>query len=223
MISELQAVVFDFDGVIVDSLPGIAWSLDVALRSLGEPVAAHDEVRAIVGPPLRDGIGTLLAARKVDNDQRVIDAILTAYRADYVTTSLRLTRLHDGVRELLARLHARGLRTAVATSKPAVATLPLIELFELGSEFEIICCPRDGSSDTKADVLTMALQRLDLPGSSAAMVGDRSHDMAAAVAVGCVGIGALWGYGSHGELTAAGATHLADRPDDVDGLVRALR
>ena len=119
--------------------------------------------------------------------------------------------------ELLAGLAERGLRLAVATSKAEPQAVRIVEHLGLAGYFETICGDTvDGQRDSKALVVGEALRRLDRPDPARVlMVGDRSHDVlgAAAHGIGCAG--ALWGYGSVDELTAAGALRLCEQPTDL--------
>ena len=133
---------------------------------------------------------------------------------------LRTTR-YPGVAELLAGLAERGLRLAVATSKAEPQAVRIVEHLGLSDYFETICGDTlDGRRDSKALVVGEALRRLGRPDpAQVLMVGDRSHDVLGATAHGIDCAGALWGYGSVTELTAAGALRLCERPADLLALI----
>jgi phosphoglycolate phosphatase len=212
-----SVVVFDLDGVLIDSGAGIRHSLDVALVSLGLDAASDDEARALLGPPLHEGMTSLLRGRAMAAD--TADTLVAAFRADYVETSRRLTTLYDGVLATIDRLVEGGHRVALATSKPRPATEPLLAQFGLDQRLHPIGCPIDVATDTKTDVLRRVLDTVGPSRGVTVMVGDRSHDMIAARALGVQAIGALWGYGTRSELIDAGAHRLAAAPGDLDDLV----
>ena len=214
-------VVFDLDGVLIDSAPGIRHSIDHALASVGLAAATDDEARAMLGPPLHSGFGRLVAERA--EHAALVEQLVGAFRADYASASLRLTSLHDGSVELIHQLRNAGYRTALATSKARPATEPLLAQFGLDVLLDPIGCPRDVVNDSKSDVLRWVLQQADADGSGAVMVGDRSHDMLAAREVGAWALGAGWGYGSEDELLQSGAHAVAHTVDEVLELVASAQ
>lgn len=224
MSGRVELVVFDLDGVLVDSAPGIHHSLDVALRAASLPEATHAEALAVMGPPLRSGLLELLSARGTPADviERLVEELVPRYRSDYVTTSLERTLLHDGVLDVLAELREGGLEVALATSKPRPATEPLLERFGLTRFLRPIGCPLDVAHDTKTDVLRRVLGECGVDAGRAVMVGDRHHDIGAALELGAWAVGVTWGYGSREELMTAGAHVLAERPADVLRIVEEL-
>jgi phosphoglycolate phosphatase len=209
----LSLIVFDLDGVLIDSAPGIRHSLDHALACAGLAPSSDDEALALMGPPLHSGIGQLVAARGGDGGS--VEQLVADFRRIYAVVSMRLTTVHVEAVDLVVALRARGHRTALATSKPRPATEPLLAQFGLDMLLDPIECPVDVAADSKTDVLRRVIQTVGAEAREVAMVGDRSHDMIAALHLGAWAVGAGWGYGSHDELIAAGAHVVARRPDDV--------
>jgi phosphoglycolate phosphatase len=127
------------------------------------------------------------------------------------------TTCYDGVLEVLRELAGRGHRLAVATSKPEPHASRIVAHLGLAEFFLTVCGDTiDGARDSKALVVGEALRRLGDPDPARVlMVGDRSHDVLGAAAHGLGCAGALWGYGTAAELTAAGAVRLCAKPDEV--------
>ena len=209
-------VVFEAEGVLFDSSAGIRHRLDHALSSCGLPPASDAQAHSLLGPPLRSGLTSLMNDRMLSSP--VVITELEPFRHDYASTSLRLTRLYPGIRELLRRTAAqRGHRIAIATSKTRAATEPLLQLFEVERSFVDVECGIEAES--KSDVLGRVLQSAGARAMPAVMIGDRSHDMAAAQYHGIRGLGAGWGYGSYDELIATGADAVADQPWHIHALI----
>ena len=109
----------------------------------------------------------------------------------------------------------------VATSKPEVFALRILDYFHMTEYFDVIGgADLDGKRVRKADVIRYTLKKagISLEGENreqAVMVGDREHDILGAKAVGIDSVGVLYGYGSREELTGAGASALARRPEDL--------
>jgi len=210
-------VLFDLDGTLSDSAPGILGSLELAFTELGLPWVDAETARTLLGPPFWHSLPPLVGPDRVD-------AVVRAYRRYYVEEERMFdTRRYDGVLELVSALSGLGIRLAVATSKPEPHAARIVERLELAGYFEFVCGDTvDGQRDSKALVVGEALRRLGQPDPAGVlMVGDRSHDVlgAAAHGVGCAGV--LWGYGTSPELTTAGARALCERPGEVLELILA--
>jgi phosphoglycolate phosphatase len=206
---------FDLDGTLSNSEPGICGTLKRAIFELGLPVPTDDALRTAIGPPFTTGLPEI--GVPVDR----VDDVTIAYRAIYEHTGLFETSLYDGIVELLDELADRGCTLCVATSKPETSALRVIEHFGLTDRFKVIGAASDDYLlHTKAEVIASVLDRLGLVGGEEIMmVGDRRFDVEGAAAHGIDTIGALWGYGSAAELEAAGAWALAAHPSDVGRLV----
>jgi phosphoglycolate phosphatase len=208
-------VLFDLDGTLTDSAPGIVASLQHALLGEGLAVPAHEVLLGAIGPPFEVGLPLL----GIPSEQVV--AIVSRYRERYETVGLYENGLYDGVVEMLDALAAAGVVLGVATAKPEPTARVIIEHFGLTDRFAVIAgATHEPGRRNKMEVVAHALAELALEGGDQiVMVGDRDHDVLAAHELDLASIGATWGYGSREELTAAGADVLADRPADVIAFV----
>lgn len=200
-----QMVIFDLDGTITDSAPGVLSSFRKALESVGAEVPSGDLVSLVVGPPMLHTMASL------GLEDRAADAV-AAYRADYSSHGWAINRVYDGVAELLEDLRLAGVRLAVATSKAEVLARRILEHHNLADNFEVIAgATLDGSRSAKVDVLAHALAQLEPLPASVIMVGDRSHDVEGAAEHGIATVVVGWGYG-HADfdepLAAAPAAHV---------------
>ncbi|HJQ02208.1 MAG TPA: HAD hydrolase-like protein [Jatrophihabitans sp.] len=209
-----RIVLFDLDGTLSDSAPGILHSLRLAFDKVGLPWVDPATARALLGPPFWHSLPPLVGADKVDEVVRI-------YRRHYWAGAMLHTTCYPGVAELLAELAERGLRLAVATSKAEPQAIRIVEHLGLADYFETVCGDTlDGRRDSKALVVGEALRRLGRPDpAQVLMVGDRSHDVLGAAAHGVDCAGALWGYGSRAELAAAGAVELCQTPAELLALI----
>ena len=196
-----STVLFDLDGTLSESAPGILGSLQRAFADVGVPWVDEVTARSLLGPPFSHSLPPLVG------DQNM-DAVVAAYRRHYVEQGALLhTRCYDGIRELVSTLHDSAIQLAVATSKPEPHAIRIVAHLGLAEYFPLVGGDTvDGRRDSKAQVIGDVLRRLGRPpAESVLMVGDRSHDVLGAAAHGLSCAGALWGYGTRAELENAGA------------------
>jgi len=210
-----MALLFDLDGVLVDSRAAFLNSVNFAIDQLGWAPRTSEELLPCIGPPLEVGFSELLGT--TSEDPRV-PALIAAYRNRYTTVSLTDTTVTPGMPEALARLNGTK---AVATSKPHRFAEPLLTALGLREHFTVVAGPRlDQGGETKAQTITSALEQLGA--TEAIMVGDRRFDVEGAHANGIPCIGVTWGIGSREELERAGADAIIDDPLELDPTVRVM-
>lgn len=198
----LRAILFDLDGVLIDSVTSITTSMNAALAAMGRAPKPRAELRRYVGPQIEGTAATLLGT----DDPGQVARWVAAYRAHYDVHCVEQTTPAPGLLEVLAALAPR-VPLAVATSKPEVYAERLLAAFGARAAFRALC----GRSlalnhETKAQVIGRALKALGLPpGPEVVMVGDREHDVRGASAHGLPTVGVLHGAGDEAELRAAGA------------------
>ena len=196
-------VLFDLDGTLSDSAPGILAALRHAFEVTGFPPMSPETEREILGPPFYESLPPILGG-----SERLGD-VIAAYRAHYGNTEngggMFNTVSYPGVPDLLAELHAAGRVMAVATSKPEAYARPIVEHLGMGPYFETIGGDAlDGSLGTKALVIGVVLDRLGNPDpADVIMVGDRSHDVLGAREHGIDAVAITWGYATPGEIDTA--------------------
>lgn len=184
-------VIFDLDGTLTDSAPGIVSSFRHALSHVGAPEPTGDIASRVVGPPMHITLGSMGLGERAD------DAI-AAYRADYGERGWAVNEMFDGIRDVLTRLREAGVPMVVATSKSEPIAARILEHFGLAEFFQVIAgASSDGVRSSKADVIKHALSQLDdVPPTGVVMVGDRVHDVEGAAAHGIGTVVVDWGYGA---------------------------
>ncbi len=214
-------VLLDLDGTISDSESGIGKSLAHAFVACGYDAPDRNTIRSMIGPPFE--VSFPKVGIHVDDVQRVIDA----YRVRYEDVGLFENEMYAGVPEMMESLQSEGHTISLATAKPQDTAIRIIEHFGLSDFFarKVGATHDIGGRRTKGEVITHALHLLGVsPHDRIAldhviMVGDRDHDVEGAHlnAIDCIGVS--WGFGSHAELTGAGAVTVVDHPGDVAGAV----
>jgi phosphoglycolate phosphatase len=212
MASPLPALIFDLDGTLTDSKPGILGCLKKTLEERGLPVP--DSIDRFIGPPVEEWVTYLLP--EGTREEHV--ALARDYRACYDREGWSNNSVFPGVRAMLVELRDAGFPLYVCTSKHEHFALRIMDAYELLPLFAAIYGDKiEYASHIKADLLARVLSERSLDNESAWMIGDRSFDIEAAHAnrVRCLAAG--WGYGSAEEWAQADAT--AATPADVISLV----
>jgi Predicted phosphatases len=211
-------VLFDLDGTLTDSAPGITASLAETFKRLGRPIPDQAELLNYVGPPLLDSF-RIFAGMTPDEALNAAEV----YRAVATETSSDLNdnAVFPGVKGVLARLHDAGIPLAIATSKPETRARLILDHFGLTPYFTVITGASDDEvRSSKADVVAEALRRLSEHGvdlEQTVMVGDRAHDVIGAGEHGVPTILVEWGYGSPAE--AGGAIAIVHSTDQLSALL----
>ena len=211
-----DVILFDLDGTLTDSGPGIMNAAAYAMERYGLPRADEDFLRRFVGPPLADsfmdfcGFGPEKAAEAIG-----------VFREYYEPKGVFENSVYPGVTEMLQTLLSSGRRLAVATSKLESTALRVLEHFKLAEYFELAAGSlADNTRLRKAEVVAYTLEKLGVTDKSRAlMVGDREHDVIGARENGLACLGVLYGYGSREELTGAGAAMTAATPQQVAEMI----
>lgn len=215
-----EALLFDLDGVLVDSRAAITASINHALERMGLPRQPETSLHRFIGPPLGAALGTLLDELGADPAQA--PRAVALYRERYREHCVAETPLFPGIREALTALRGR-VPLAVATSKPTAFARPILEARGIAELFDCIEGPSlDPDGEPKERTVARALEGLGMrpvPPGRVVLVGDRRHDVEAARAHGLLPVGVAWGIGSEEELRRAGAARILREPADLVGLL----
>ena len=210
--TDWTCILFDLDGTITDSAPGITSSLAWMFEQLGLPIPSPAELLAYVGPPILDAFRDQAGFDPAESQHA-----LAVYRSHYLQYGAFDSTVYPGIAEVLGAVHASPLPMSLATSKPEGPATIILEHFGLLQYFDVITgASADEVRSAKADVVAEALVRLQAMGadvSKPVLVGDREHDVHGAGANGVPTIFVEWGYGSADEQ--AGTIAVARTPADL--------
>ena len=209
-----NTILFDLDGTLTESAEGITKSVAYACEKMGFAVPPQHILDKFVGPPL-----TACFMKYAGMTEEEADRAVVCYRERFSTIGWKENRLYPGIAPLLKALKENGVYLGIASAKPEEFVKRIAEYFGFAKYFDkIIGATFQNKSSDKCALLKSALpENVDL--STAAMVGDREFDMAAAKVLGVKAIGVLYGYGDREELENSGADVLVE---DVDGLYKTL-
>lgn len=208
--SQLEGVIFDVDGTLVDSNDAHANAWVDAIKETGRPIT-FEIVRTLIGM----GSDNLLP-RVTDLEPNSAEAQALSQRRGEIFKSQYLSELKPvpGVRELVKRLHEDGYRLAVASSAQREELDPLLDIAGVRDFFE----QKTSSSDARQskpdpDIVMAALKRLQLEPDAVVMIGDTPYDVESAAKAGVRVIGMrTGGWNDH---ALVGATAVYQDPADL--------
>ncbi|WP_416182187.1 HAD family hydrolase [Acidaminococcus timonensis] len=214
--TKYQAVVFDLDGTLLDTLTDLWNAVNVACRSRGYPTRTRLQVRRDLG----NGLQRLLKlSLPKDVEENQFRSLFQAFRQYYLTHCNEATHPYGGIPELLAQLKAAGIKTAIVSNKahPAVQELrdryfPETMKVAIGESTRVRRKPAP-------DTVLQALRELGVDRRQAVYVGDSEVDKATADNVGMDCFLVTWGFRDRGELQALKPTALVDQPAEIQKLV----
>ena len=206
---------FDLDGTLTDPGEGITRSVAYALSFFGIEVKDRTALYPFIGPPLVDSFSTFYGFSPEQARQAV-----ERYREYFSRQGIFENELYPGIKERLEDLKRHGVRILLASSKPELYARKILEHFQLLPFFDFVAAATmDDTRSKKTDVVRYALESCGISPDRAVMIGDRHHDIEGAKDNALESIGVLWGYGSREELSAAGATLLAESVPQLASLL----
>ena len=196
---------FDLDGTLTDPAIGITNSVMHALEKYDIHVGDRSELYPFIGPPLDYSFKTFYGF----TDEQAVQAI-KYYREYFSVTGLFENSVYEGIPEMLEELKGKGVKIALATSKPYEFSIKILKHFDLYKYFDFFgAATMDGRISKKEDVISTLLDEMGVQNKDEIMmVGDSHHDIDGAKANGLKSAGVLWGYGSAEELEQAGADYV---------------
>ena len=189
-------VIFDWDGTLMDSTRVIAKSLQAACSDVGCPVPTEEEALFVIGLNMADTFARVVPALDEDGRRRLTER----YRFHFLAREGEAP-LFGGVREMLADLHGRGRRLAVATGKARLGLDRALAATGVKPWFEATRCADEGFAKPHPGMLLALLDATGVDPARALMVGDTTHDLELAANAGVDALAVT--YGAHGaELLA---------------------
>jgi len=209
-------ILFDLDGTLTDPKPGITKCVQYALEQMGIVEEDLEKLTAFIGPPLAASFKEFYNM----NDDEAHQA-LYYYRERFSTVGLYENAVYEGMKELLDELQKQGKAMFVATSKPTIFSIKILEHFGLIHFFKaVVGSELDGTRVEKDEVIKYVLS--DIAGhdlSQIIMVGDRKFDIFGAQKNGIDVIGVAYGYGSDEELKQAEPNYIAKTVSELRAIL----
>lgn len=212
-------LLFDLDGTLTDSRPGIINSIRHSLTENQLAVPEADALLWCIGPPILESFMKLVGPES----PHLFEPAVAKYRERYSETGIFENEVYPEIVDTLTALQDAGHILHVATSKAEIYAKRIITHFDLDRFFTSVNGSElDGTRSNKAELIAHILQQQNISAADTVMIGDREHDMIGAVKNGIPAIGALWGYGTGKELMSSGATLCARVPHLLPEMIGSL-
>lgn len=207
-----DAIVFDLDGTLIDTLEDLKDSVNFALNKFGFPERSLDEIRSFVG----NGVKRLVYLSVPEGtDEETSEKCLKIFKEHYKINSRNKTAPYNGIPEMLETVKAAGFKTAVVTNKIQDAAIEIIRSF-FGDKIDVIIGQVDGvAQKPEPDGVWLALEKLGADRSKAVYIGDSEVDCMTAHNAGLPCIGVTWGFRSREVLEENKAEFIADSPEQI--------
>lgn len=213
-----KLAVFDMDGTILDTLEDLKDSTNFALEKCGYPTRSYDEVRRFVGNGIRKLIERAVP-EGLTTEQ--IDRVHEVFTEHYKVHCADKTKAYDGIKPLLEKLRASGVKTAVVSNKADYGVQELCKEYFDGL-FDYAVGEREGIRRKPApDAVNEALRVLGIDKSEAVYIGDSDVDFETAKNAELPCISVLWGFRDEEFLREKGATLFVRDPAEIYGIVMA--
>ena len=212
-----RVILFDLDGTLTDSGPGIKNCVKYALEKKGYEPLSEKTLTSFIGPPMVQQFQEVLAVSREEAED-----LVHTFRERYAVTGIFENSLYPGIKELLTALKKKGFLLGVTSAKPMRFVDRVTEHYEIAAFFDTIQgALSDNEKPDKTEVIARSLKALGYENDRelVSLVGDRKYDAkgAALSKIGFYGVG--WGYAAKGELEEAGAQKIVADAEELLKLI----
>ena len=216
MVKKYDAVIFDLDGTLLDTLEDLMNSVNYALTLKNLPQRSLEDIRHFVG----NGVQRLIELAVPEGSaQELTDQVFALFKEHYSIHCNDKTGLYPGIPELLQELKGQGFKMAIVSNKLQEGVDALVkQYFEPYTKVAIGA--REGILKKPApDTVLEALRILNISKDRAVDVGDSEVDIATAVNTGMDCITVEWGFRTRAEQEAAGGKVFVSSPEEIINLL----
>lgn len=200
MLSKTKTVIYDLDGTLVDSMPGIASSFRHTFKVLGRSEPGTEEIRLAIGPGLHKALESLMGT----SDPEQVEEAVRIYRRHHDSEGFKATTFIPGMLELAQELHQQGITQFVASMKSETIVKPILQYLECMHLFKAaVGANAQGKTKSKAEMLHALGDEFDFKVQESVLVGDTLHDAKAAKEANSQFVGVTFGYGTEEEIRGA--------------------
>lgn len=209
----VKMIIFDLDGTLLDTSPGILESVRYAADKMEYPELPLEKLLTFIGPPL-----TVSFMRYYHCDENEAIKLTAAYREHYREGALLKSEPYNGILDLCRQLKDEGLILSVATSKPQIYSEKILQHFGFDKYISVIHGADMEWKLTKADLIRLCVGENHT--SECIMVGDTEYDAKGAQEAGVPFLAVTYGFGDMDKMMSYPNIGVADKPADILEIVR---
>lgn len=208
-------IIFDFDGTLLKSDPGIADSMIKTLRHFGIEETDYEKLKRFIGPPMR-----VTFPEEYGFDAETTEKAVGIYRGYYNDAGMYMGELYTGAPQLLKALRERGRFLALATAKVEIYLPGILRHFGLEGMLDVVVgADLEGKRAHKSEIFSYAMDTYRIRSGDAVVVGDSRYDILAAHELGLPCVAVTWGYASLEEIEKAGPDATVNTMEELQALL----
>ncbi len=212
-----EAVIFDLDGTLLDTLEDLADSVNEMLRNFSCPERSLAEVRQFVGNGMKKLVERSVSA---DFDMKKFDSAYEFFRLSYAGNMQNKTKPYDGILKCLEELKNQGKRIVVTSNKNDDAVKNLCREY-FGELITLAVGAKEGiPSKPDPTMVNSAIREMGLEKENCIFVGDSDTDILTAKNAGLKSVGVLWGFRDRAVLERAEADFIISSPEEIIAIVK---
>jgi phosphoglycolate phosphatase len=212
----MEAIIFDLDGTIIDTIDGIGYAANIALKKFGYPTKDRTFYVSVIGNGARVLISKAIGPDSAD--ENLVSTILTDFLGEYEKNWNVDLKVYAGIPELIDELHARGIKMAINTNKPdAIAQKIVRHFFSEEKIAEIIGSRKEFPNKPHPASTNQLLEHIQATPEGNFYIGDSAVDIQTAKNVGMRSIVCTWGYGEEKDFKEA--DFIVNHPEEILKLV----
>ena len=216
MLTMPKAILFDFDGTLANTAPGIVLTMQKTFQEMCLPIPTDEEVRHTIGLPLKKCLQTLgqLSDKEAEEGTAIYRKLFPVYEIEHIS-------IFPSVSETLSLLFSQGIRMAICTSRNKFSLDSILQRYALKNYFETILTADTHQLNPKPapDMALVLMERLQVNASQTLVVGDTTFDIEMGNRAHCATVAVTYGNHSRQQLLSANPTHIIDRFDQIVEIV----
>ena len=215
-----EAILFDLDGTLIDTVDDIGDAANRVLSNRGFPIYPISTYYQFIG----EGVKVLFtrALPQEERNEDLINTCLKEFVEDYRRNYDVKSQPYDGISEMLNALNVRGLKLAILSNKPDPLTKDCVTSILSNWDFDVVFGQRDSVPRKPNPQAALKIaKKLSISPSDFLYLGDTAIDMKTAVSAGMFPVGAAWGFRPLKELKENGARVVIDKPIQLLDLIKA--
>lgn len=214
----VKGVIFDLDGTLIDTIEGLANSVNAAMDYYGFPNHSLEEYRSFVG----NGVGKLVERALPEDKKLLCEDARKIFEKHYAETMLDVLPVYDGIEELINYLLKKGIKISVNTNKMDVFAKPMIKKV-FGDIFtEVLGEVKEFSRKPSADGCNYILEKMGISKEECIYIGDSQVDIKTAKNAGMRSISVTWGFATREVLLANEPEAMVDTPHEIIEIIETM-